>query len=213
MSTTKVVCFDLDGTLILGYDATSITLACSINGHREEMLQIEDGRMKGEYDWIAADYKKAALLKGLPVEKLLREFPRGICPIDGIVQTVEALHQRGIKCLLVTSGPVESAQSVASLWGLDAWDGSRYGVTDGIFDGTLPGHIGDQGKITCVERFCRPLGISLSQVTAVGDGGTDIPLFGRCGCSIAINYGPEAEGKATHYLRTDTLTDVLPLIP
>ena len=213
MSLTKVVCFDLDGTLILGYDATSITLACTINGRREEMLQVEAGRMAGEYDWIAADHKKAALLKGLPVEKLMREFPLGVHPIDGIRPTVDALHQRGIRCILVTSGPVESAQSVAPLWGLDSWDGSRYGIIDGVFDGTLPGHIGDQGKIACVERFCRPLGIPFSQVTAVGDGGTDIPLFGRCGCSIAINYGPEAQGKATHYLRTSTLTDILPLIP
>lgn len=212
-SVTKVVCFDLDGTLIQGYDATSITLACTLNGRREEMLAIEEARIRGEFDWIAADYQKAALLKGLPLSRLAAEFPRQCRPIGGIRETVDALHREGIRCLLVTSGPVQSAQAFALHWGLDAWDGSHYGVTDGIFDGALPGHIGDRGKIQCVERYCSQVGASLAEVTAVGDGGTDIPLFGRCGCSIALNYGPEAEGKATHYLRTDDLSHILPLVP
>ena len=42
-SVTKVVCFDLDGTLIQGYDAPSITLACTLNGRREEMLEVLTG--------------------------------------------------------------------------------------------------------------------------------------------------------------------------
>ena len=147
------------------------------------------------------------------LSRLAAEFPRQCRPIGGIRETVDALHREGIRCLLVTSGPVQSAQAFALHWGLDAWDGSHYGVTDGIFDGALPGHIGDRGKIQCVERYCSQVGASLAEVTAVGDGGTDIPLFGRCGCSIALNYGPEAEGKATHYLRTDDLSHILPLVP
>ena len=96
-SVTKVVCFDLDGTLIQGYDATSITLACTLNGRREEMLAIEEARIRGEFDWIAADYQKAALLKGLPLSRLADAIRQTLIFFPGAHRhPVPALAQAGI---------------------------------------------------------------------------------------------------------------------
>lgn len=211
MAKTRLVCFDLDDTLIRGL--TSVTYLCVANGHRQEMEEIEGRRRGGELHWMDADYLKVRLMEGLSLEDARKAFPQLCAPLDQVGETVGQLQSRGILCLLVTSGPVQVARFAGERWGFDAWDGSLYGEQDGKLDGTIVHHIRDGGKIDCLTAYCSRQGIGPKEVVAVGDGATDLPLFAYCGTSIAINYDPAVEGKATHYLHTGTLADILPLIP
>ena len=70
-------------------------------------------------------------------------------------------------------------------------------------------HIGDAGKIACLEDYCAKQKIEPTECIAVGDGASDMPLFAHCRASIAVNYAPAVLGKATHYLKTDDMADVL----
>jgi len=67
-------------------------------------------------------------------------------------------------------------------------------------------------KVRFVEDWCQQNGFSMSQVAAIGDSRSDVPLFRRTGMSIALNATADARAAADHVLDTEDLRDVLPLL-
>lgn len=210
MSDTKLVCFDLDDTLIR--DIHSVMYLCVLNNKIEEIIEIEKREANGEFAWIEADYYKAKLAQGLDIEKISAEFNHILKPIDNILNVIAELQKLGFKCILVTAGPKQVAEAACNIWGLDGYYGSDYEVIDGKFTGRIINHIGDKGKISCLKEYCDKYEINPNNCIAIGDGTSDIPLFEYCGCSIAINYSKVTIGKATHYIKTDDLSDILNFI-
>jgi phosphoserine phosphatase len=126
MQNTKLVCFDLDHTLI--YEIHSVMYPCILNGKYNEVLEVEKNEANGVYDWIEADYHRAALIEGLHIESLNKHFDSIIKPIKNIEQTINKLHEKGIKCILITAGPIQVAKVAAERWGIDFYYGSLYEV-------------------------------------------------------------------------------------
>ena len=60
---TKLVCFDLDDTLIRGIH--SVMLPCILNGKEEEHAIIQEQEENGHLDYITADHMRAKLFCGL----------------------------------------------------------------------------------------------------------------------------------------------------
>jgi phosphoserine phosphatase len=85
-------------------------------------------------------------------------------------------------------------------------------ATDGVLSGTVSRYFDEHDKVRFVEDWCTQNGFSMSQVAAVGDSRSDVPLFRRAGASIALNATPDAREAATHTLDTDDLCDVLALL-
>jgi len=206
----KLVSFDLDDTLI--NDIHSVMLLCILNNKYEELLDIEKRKFKGEDGWIEADIHKAKLLVGLEVSEVKKNFKRIMKPVKNIEFVVETLHKNGIQSIVITAGPVQVAQAVKELYGFDDFYGSNYEDVDGVFTGRLLNHLGKAGKVSCLFDYCEKANISPSECIAVGDGFTDIPIFEVCAKSIALNYSPAVKGKATHYIKTQDLSDVLKFI-
>ena len=210
MSDAKLICFDLDDTLIR--EIHSVMYLSVLNNKLEELLEVEKREAKGEFTWIEADYHKAKLAQGLDVEKIATEFNRVLRPIRHVAHVIATLQERGFKCLLITAGPKQVAKVACDIWGLDGYFGSDYEVDDGRFTGEIINHIGDKGKILCLQAYCKQYNIDSNRCIAVGDGASDIPLFEFCEGSIAINYSEATIGKACYYLKTDDLSDILDLI-
>ena len=210
MMDTKVVCFDLDDTLIR--EIHSVMYLSILNNTLEEIIEIEKREANGEFTWIEADYHKAKLAHGLDIEKISTEFNDVLKPINNILNVITTLQKRGFKCILVTAGPKQVAEAACNIWGLDGYYGSDYETVDGKFTGRIINHIGDKGKISCLQEYCNKYEINPNNCIAIGDGASDIPLFEYCGSSIAINYSNVTIGKATHYIKTDDLSDILNLI-
>jgi phosphoserine phosphatase len=207
---TKLVCFDLDDTLI--FNVHSVMFLCILNNRYEQLLDIEKRESAGEIDWITADHYKAELLAGLAVSKIQIEFDRIIKPIKNIALVVNELRKRNILSIVITSGPVQVANAIKEIYGFNGSYGSEYEVVDGVFTGKILNHIVNKGKIVCLMDFCEKNNITPNECVAVGDGSTDIPLFEYCQESIAINYSPSVAGKATHYIKTQDLSEVLVFI-
>jgi len=210
MSDTKLVCFDLDDTLIR--EIHSVMYLSILNNAFEEIIEIEKREANGEFTWIEADYHKAKLAYGLDIEKISTEFNHVLKPINNISNVIATLRRLGFKCILVTAGPKQVAEVACNIWGLDGYYGSDYEIVDRKFTGRIINHIGDKGKISCLQEYCNKYEISPDNCIAIGDGASDIPLFEHCGCSIAINYSNVTIGKATHYIKTDDLSDILNFI-
>ena len=210
MDKIKLVCFDLDDTLT--FDIHSVMFLCLLNNQYERLLDIEKKESDGELDWITSDHYKAELLEGLEVSKIQNGFFKIIKPINNISFVIDELHKREIQCIVITAGPVQVAQAVKEIYGFDGFYGSEYEVSNGFFTGKILKHIGDKGKISCLLDYCEKNKIAPNECVAVGDGSTDIPLFEYCKKSIAINYAPSVLGKATHYIETKDLSDILSFI-
>jgi phosphoserine phosphatase len=203
----KVVCFDLDGTLII--NTNSVAYLCTLNGRQKELEDIELMERREQISWIEADFLKAALLEGLAAGKIAECFDAEITLLNGIGAVVNSIKEKGIMALLITAGPVEVAEVVGRRFGFDRVYGSIYGVRDNIFTGELLEHLDDAGKLRCLEDFCSGHKIRLHQCAAVGDSLSDVLIFGKVGLAIALNYDPGLAGLAHQYIKTDDLRSIL----
>lgn len=203
----KLFCFDMDGTLIR--NTNSVRYLCELNNQGEKLIDIEHREDNREFSWIEADYLKAELIKGLNVEKIKLSFNSKIRLIDNIDCVVKTLKKRGIKCILVTAGPIQVANIVGELFDFDRVYGSKYEVWDDIFTGKIIEHLGEGGKLKSLTEFCIEEDIQLEKCVAVGDSDSDIDVFSKCGKSIAINYSDVLIGRADIYLKTNNLKDLL----
>lgn len=210
MKNTKLVCFDLDDTLIR--EVHSVMLPCIINGKEYEHSIIQKNEEDGELDYITADYQRAKLTRGLTLSFLKSEFTKHIKPLKNIEAVISRLKKENIKCILITVGPIQVARLVGELWGFDYCYGSDYEIVDGSFTGNIISYITAEGKIDCLTSYCSEQGTDTSDCIAVGDGSTDIPVFNICGGSIALNGNEKAKQSASISIDTDDLNDILDYI-
>lgn len=210
MESLKLVCFDLDDTLIR--EIHSVMLPCILNGKEKEHSIIQDQEDNGLLDYISADYLRAELLLGLEECRIAQSFLEIAKPLKNIKNVVETLHENNIKCIVITVGPKQVAKVVCDIWGFDYYYGSDYEVAHGKFTGKILNYIGAEQKIECLQDFCKNNFIRPAECAAVGDGSTDIPIFKYCGKSIAINSSPKVQENALYSIDTDDLTDILKFI-
>ncbi len=210
MKNLKLVCFDLDDTLIR--EIHSVMLPCILNGKEKEHSLIQEQEEKGLLDYISADYLRSELLLGLEEHKIAESFLEIAKPLKNIKSVAEALHEQNIKCIVITVGPKQVAKVVCDIWGFDYYYGSDYEVVEGVFTGKILNYIGAEQKIECLQDFCSNNSIKPEECIAVGDGSTDIPIFQYCGGSIAINSSPKVQQNAMYAVDTDDLTDILKYI-
>lgn len=207
MEITKLVCFDLDDTLIR--EIHSVMLPCILNDKEREHSLIQEQEEKGLIDYKTADYHRAELLLGLEESKIAQCFLQIAKPLKNIKSVVEELHEQNIKCIVITVGPKQVAKVVADIWEFDDYYGSDYEVVEGVFTGKILNYIGAEQKIECLQHFCENNSIKPEECVAVGDGSTDIPIFEYCGKSIAINSSKKVRKSAMYAVDTEDLTDIL----
>lgn len=207
MENLKLVCFDLDDTLIR--EIHSVMLPCILNGKEKEHSLIQEQEEKGLIDYKSADYLRAKLFAGLEERKIAKSFLEIAKPLKNIKSVVESLQEQDIKCIVITVGPKQVAKVVSDIWGFDGYYGSEYEVLEGVFTGRILNYIEAEQKIECLQEFCKHNSIKSHECMSVGDGSTDIPIFEYCGKSIAINSSPKVQESATYAVDTDDLTDIL----
>lgn len=207
MKKFRVVCFDMDGTLIT--NTNSVEYLCILNGKVDEVRDIEIREENDEISWIDADYIKAKLFSGLEIKKVEEEFKNYIKLINNIGEVLTELRNNKILTILVTAGPIQVAKALEMMFNFDKVYGSIYEVENGAFTGRILNHLGDSGKLESLMSFCNENNIALEEVVSVGDSASDIKVFEKSGKSIAINYSNKLIGKADVYMRTSNLFDII----
>ncbi|MGF7056869.1 HAD family hydrolase [Brassicibacter mesophilus] len=207
MKKFRVVCFDMDGTLITNIN--SVEYLCILNGKVDEVRDIEIREENDEISWIDADYIKAKLFSGLEIKKVEEEFKNYIKFINNIGEVLTELRNNKILTILVTAGPIQVAKTLEMMFNFDKVYGSVYEVENGAFTGRILNHLGDSGKLESLMSFCNENNIALEEVVSVGDSASDIKIFEKSGKSIAINYSNKLIGKADVYMRTSNLFDII----
>jgi phosphoserine phosphatase len=204
-----VVTFDLDGTLLRG-TTVSLLLAQWL-GHVEEIAELERAFHAHEISNSVVADTSAGWLAGQCTADI-RTVLAGGAWIAGMSDTLRALAAAGVKLLLGTVTWKFAAEMLQERYGFSAVSGTEMQVSDGVLSGTVTRYFDEHDKARFVEGWCARHGYSMSQVAAIGDSRSDVPLFERVGMSIALNATPDARSAATHVLDTNDLRDVLALL-
>jgi phosphoserine phosphatase len=210
-SSWRLACFDLDGTLVLG---TSVCLHLAEKlGHLDCLKQLEAQYASGEIsnalvaDGIGPYYAGRSLAA---IEVHLSTVPI----IKGVPSVLATLADKGIESLICTVSWRFVAQILAKRFGfVDASGCEMHMDENGLLTGQVSKHFDEFDKLEFVKAHCAERQIPLSQVFAVGDSRSDIPLFGAVGFSVALNATDAAKAAASVAIETDDLGDVLQVIP
>ncbi len=182
-------------------------------GHSDVLMDLENRYAAGEISNRDVAEATACHYRGYSrrdIEACLITAPW----IQGIRETVGILQTKGIPSLLCTVTWRFAARVVAEQFGFCGYSGTEMDEDEkGNLVGTVSRHFDEFDKREFVARYCTSHGIDASEVVAIGDSRSDIPLFGWVGFSIALNATAVARTAASSVLDTNDLRDVLSVVP
>ena len=209
VSRFPVVVFDLDGTLLRG---TTVTLLLAQwLGQTSAITELERAFHAHEISNSVVADTSAGWLAGKSVAEAWRVLEDGSW-IDGMTETFQVLTTAGVSLLLGTITWSFAAEMLRERYGFQAASGTEMQAPDGVLSGVVSRYFDEHDKLRFVEDWCAQNGYSMSQVAAIGDSRSDVPLFHRAGMAIALNATPDARAVATHVLDTEDLRDALALL-
>jgi phosphoserine phosphatase len=204
-----VVVFDLDGTLLRG--TTVSLLLAEWLGQASAITELERAFHAHEISNSVVADTSAGWLAGKSVAEAWRVLEDGSW-IDGMAETFQVLTGAQVNLLLGTITWSFAGEMLRERYGFAAASGTEMQAPDGVLSGVVSRYFDEHDKLRFVEDWCAQNGYSMSQVAAIGDSRSDVPLFHRAGMSIALNATPDAQAAATHVLDTEDLRDVLALL-
>ncbi len=192
----KMICFDLDGTLI---DSVP-DLALAVN----EMLADMDRETFSEDTirfWVGngaqmlvkrallgkreADEAVDEALFAKALEIFLSFYEKRLCtatyPYPKVLETLRELKEKGYRLTIVTNKPVEFVGPI--LQGLEFEDLIKYYLGGNSLERKKPDPLP-------LQHLCRETGIGIDECVMVGDSKNDIQAANACGMqSIGVTYG------------------------
>jgi putative phosphoserine phosphatase/1-acylglycerol-3-phosphate O-acyltransferase len=106
-------------------------------------------------------------------------------------------HAAGRQVVLATTTPFDLIKPLADALGLDAVIATRYGESEGRYDGTIDGEfVWGKGKLRAVEEWAGEHDVSMSDSYAYSDSWYDAPLLSAVGHPHAVNPDPRLMVRA-----------------
>lgn len=202
----KVVCVDLDGTLV-ARTSVSMFLATHL-GQAELLRDLEDRFARQEISNREIAELSAAAYHGRSlgeIGRLLDDIP----VVRGIEKFVSCLKHSNTRVVLGTITWSFAAKVFERRYGFDASCGTEMGECGALLTGAVGRHFDEFDKLAFVENYCKVNGVPMSRCAAIGDSRSDIPLFRHVGLAIAFNGTPAARAAAHVSVDADDICDVL----
>lgn len=201
--------------LIADMDSTMITVECidelaDYAGIKPQIAAITERAMQGELDFRAALAERVALLEGLSEEVIAMCLSERVRPMPGARELVRTVKAHGSRCVLVSGGFTRFAEPVGDLIGFDKVIANVLEIKDGIMTGRVLDPIVDSStKLATLNAECASLGITPTQVLAIGDGANDVPMLQAAGLGAAYHGHAAAVLSADCAIRFGNLTSLL----
>ena len=245
MKRVKLVLFDLDGTLTThktgAWEAISeyagecthtststqtlwqrrndcffSPLFLEQTGCLDEFVGLKKQYTEGVLDADTFMDRALGLWKGLPKAEAEAAAERALDLLPGVAELGAALRRCGVAVGLVT-GSVEAPTAAAArvLGAADELVVCNKLEADGAGRLTGRADLWDT-KDACARMLAARAGVALADTCFVGDSGTDVPAFGVCGHSLAVNAADaRVAAAATHTMRgvTDARALLAVLLP
>jgi phosphoserine phosphatase len=131
----------------------------------------------------------AGLWEGKPVAELTGIV--GSLPYrEGIGELFETARRLKLATALISTGLTLLTDRIAADFSVDYAAANRLVTENGVFTGGVEIIVPHDGKGRQLLRFARRAGIAPAEIIAVGDGGSDIPMFKEAG--YAVGFGDDA---------------------
>lgn len=208
-----LVCFDMDGVLTK-LRSSWAWVHQSLGVENEAAYQAFINQEIDEKEFMRRDIAKWKSAKPDICERDLIHFFQNMPVIDGIQETVAALQECGMKCVIISGGIDLAAKMLKNEYGFDDC------VADKVLtnpDGTLSGEgevvVDLKDKGVFVRKFIEEYGTSRERTVSLGNSFTDIPMFKNSAMSIAFNpTDPYTSDAATYTVRSENISDILDCI-
>ncbi|MCB6184802.1 phosphoserine phosphatase SerB [Leeia sp. TBRC 13508] len=180
------------GLVAMDMDSTLITIECideiaDMNGLKEQVSAITERSMAGELDFSSSLRERVALLAGLDESVLATIYEERLQLQPGAREMLAAVHEQGIKTLLISGGFTYFTRRLQAELGLTWTIANELEIIDGKLTGNVLGDIIDaNAKAHHLMRLADDLGLNKEQTIAFGDGANDKAMFEAAGFSVAF---------------------------
>jgi phosphoserine phosphatase len=164
----KMLLADMDSTMI---QQECIDELAAEAGVGDRVAAITAAAMNGELDFDGALRERVGLLKGLPESVINEVLDKRITLMPGGSELIATMKVNGAYAALVSGGFTAFTGAIAEKLGFDENRANTLISKDGLLTGDVGMPIlGKQAKVDALEEITARLGISESDVLAVGDG-------------------------------------------
>lgn len=206
MSKIKLVSFDFD--LTLTKHQTAIVHFSHQHNIVGQIKALEHEFVQGRINTKQFADTSASFFAGLSyddIDIMMEE----LVLIDDCQQVINDLKARGIHVIISSVGYRALIRPIAQKLGIEWFSGADLAEETQIYSGKMASHFSEYNKITFVQKYAIENGIELQEVMAVGDSGTDVPLFNVVGKAIAFNANELAQKHAHHVINDESLRPIL----
>ncbi|GAA6161794.1 phosphoserine phosphatase SerB [Ruegeria sp. HU-ET01832] len=184
----KMLLADMDSTMI---QQECIDELADEAGVGERVKDITARAMNGELDFEGALTERVGLLKGLDEAVIDKVLAERITLMPGGKELVGTMRANGGYAALVSGGFTAFTAKVGAELGFDENRANTLLAEGGKLTGDVARPIlGRQAKVDALEQITARLGLSESDVIAVGDGANDLGMLGRAGTGVALHAKP-----------------------
>ncbi|GAA3927291.1 phosphoserine phosphatase SerB [Litoribacillus peritrichatus] len=207
--TRRLVCFDMDSTLIEAEVIDELAIEAGIG---DQVAEITEQAMQGKIDFDESFRRRVALLKGLD-ESVLERVAERLKLTEGAEQLLHMLNTLGYKTAILSGGFTYFARHLQKKLKIDYVHANELDIQDGKVTGEVKGVIvNGERKAELLKEIAHHEGIKLDQVIAVGDGANDLPMLSIAGLGIAFRAKPLVRESAKHAISNLGLDAILYLI-
>jgi len=203
----KMLLADMDSTMIQQECIDELADAAGVG---DFVKDITARAMNGELDFEAALRERVGLLKGLDAGVIDQVLAQRITYMPGGATLLATMKASGGHAALVSGGFTAFTGAVAAHLGFDENRANTLIVEDGKLTGTVGDPIlGKQAKVDALEQITARLGISQTDVIAVGDGANDLGMLHRAGTGVALHAKPVVAAECDVRINHGDLTALL----
>ncbi|EAQ24342.1 phosphoserine phosphatase SerB [Roseovarius sp. 217] len=203
----KMLLADMDSTMIQQECIDELAEVAGVGAH---VRAITARAMNGELDFEGALIERVALLRDLPETVIQDVLTSRITYMPGGSALVSTMRATGAYCALVSGGFTAFTQSVAGHLGFDENRANTLLAENGRLLGDVARPIlGRAAKVQALEEISARLGITETDVLAVGDGANDLGMLGRAGAGVALHAKPSVAAECDIRINHGDLTALL----
>ncbi len=205
MQRNFLVAFDCEKVLIDGEFFPSLANKL---GKGKEVEEITLKGIRGEIRWEDGFYKRVEMLKGAPYETCL-EVANSLPIMKGAKETIEKLHNLGIKTIMITGGFSLLANRVKAKLGIDFVSSNEMVFKNGKLAGAKL--FVDSKKIAALSEIRERNNLKDAILLAsIVDGANDLTLFDEAKLKIAFNAQEIVKRRADIVISEKDLRKILP---